>query len=169
MNKKILSVFITNLGKYNEGYLIGEWVDLPTSEEYLNEVFERIGINEEYEEYFITDYESDFGIKIGEYENIRELNEKLEDLDEEDAEKVGAMLESGWFRDLDEVIEELDNYTFYEDITAEEYEENLINDCYDVDNLVKGWLSNYITIDYKQMARDDDQIIETTNGVLCRY
>lgn len=169
MNKKILSVFITNLGKYNEGYLIGEWVDLPTSEEYLNEVFERIGINEEYEEYFITDYESDFGIEIGEYENIRELNEKLEDLDEEDAKKVGAMLESGWFRDLDEVIEELDNYTFYEDITAEEYEENLINDCYDVDNLVSGWLSNYITIDYEQMARDDDQIIETTNGVLCRY
>ncbi len=36
--------FVTNLGKYNEGELVGEWVHFPTTEEEMNEVFERIGI-----------------------------------------------------------------------------------------------------------------------------
>lgn len=45
-----MKIFLTNLGKYNEGELIGEWVELPASSEELQEVFERIGINEEYEE-----------------------------------------------------------------------------------------------------------------------
>lgn len=34
-------VFITNLGKYNEGNLVGEWVKFPTTEEELKKVFER--------------------------------------------------------------------------------------------------------------------------------
>ena len=36
--------FVTNLGKYNEGMLVGEWVKLPTTEEEMQKVFERIGI-----------------------------------------------------------------------------------------------------------------------------
>ena len=36
--------FITNLGKYNEGELVGEWVKFPTTSEELQKVFERIGI-----------------------------------------------------------------------------------------------------------------------------
>ena len=56
----MMNIYLTNLGKYNEGELIGEWVQLPISNEDLQKVFERIGINEEYEEYFITDYECDF-------------------------------------------------------------------------------------------------------------
>ena len=41
-----MKIFITNLGKYTEGYLIGKWVKLPVSEDKLNEVLEAIGINE---------------------------------------------------------------------------------------------------------------------------
>ena len=54
--------FITNLGKYNEGVLVGEWVKFPTTAEELQKVFERIGIGSKddfghpYEEWFITDY-----------------------------------------------------------------------------------------------------------------
>ena len=54
--------FVTNLGKYNEGMLVGEWVKLPTTEEEMQKVFERIGIGKQdefgqpYEEWFITDY-----------------------------------------------------------------------------------------------------------------
>ncbi len=36
--------FVTNLGKYNEGMLVGEWVKLPTTEEEMQKIFERIGI-----------------------------------------------------------------------------------------------------------------------------
>ena len=34
--------YITNLGKYNEGELVGEWVKFPTTSEDLKKVFERI-------------------------------------------------------------------------------------------------------------------------------
>lgn len=61
----MLNIYITNLGKYNEGELIGEWAELPVNEEELQEILNRIGINEEYEEYFITDFETDIeGLEI---------------------------------------------------------------------------------------------------------
>ena len=39
------AAFITNLGKYNEGSLVGEWVKFPTTAEELKKVFERIAID----------------------------------------------------------------------------------------------------------------------------
>ena len=54
------AAFITNLGKYNEGELVGEWVQFPTTAEEIQAVFKRTGIGEkddvgyEYEEWFIT-------------------------------------------------------------------------------------------------------------------
>lgn len=88
-------IFFTNLGKYNEGYLVGKWVDLPCDN--LEEELKAIGVGAvPYEEYFITDYESDFGVSIGEYDNIDELNElaeELEALDECEEEAVKAYIE----------------------------------------------------------------------------
>ena len=69
--------FITNLGKYNEGEIVGEWVKFPITNEEMQEVFKRIGIGGRYEEWFITDYECpDPGIYelLGEYESLSELN-----------------------------------------------------------------------------------------------
>lgn len=40
-----ISVFVTNLGKYNEGELVGEWLALPTTSEQVKQCFERIGID----------------------------------------------------------------------------------------------------------------------------
>lgn len=80
--------FITNLGKYNEGYLVGEWVKFPITNEEMQEVFKRIGINRRYEEWFITDYEcpdSHIYDLLGEYESLSELNYlagKIMELDE---------------------------------------------------------------------------------------
>ena len=106
----LLKVFITNLGKYNEGELIGEWVSLPVDENELEEVLERIGINEEYEEYFITDFETEIdGLNVDEYSNIEELNElaeQLESLDEYDLEKVGAIVEA-YGSNLKDAIEDI--------------------------------------------------------------
>ena len=62
----LLKVFVTNLGKYNEGELIGEWVSLPVDESELEEVLERIGINEEYEEYLRMYYDYCFNNEISE-------------------------------------------------------------------------------------------------------
>lgn len=114
----MLRIYLTNLGKYNEGMLVGEWVDLPVSEEELEKVFKRIGINDEYEEYFITDYESDIdGVKVGEYENIDDLNElaeALEDLDSEEENVLSVMLEDGCtFEEALEKIKDRDYMVYY--------------------------------------------------------
>ena len=47
-----MAVYIANLGKYNEGYLVGAWFTFPIDEE---DVTEKIGLNEQYEEYAIHD------------------------------------------------------------------------------------------------------------------
>lgn len=79
-----INVFITNLGKYNEGELIGEWVSLPIDEDTLATVRDRIGINDEYEEEFLTDWECPIKAVyelIGEYTSIVTLNEIAEQLE----------------------------------------------------------------------------------------
>lgn len=126
----MIRIYLTNLGKYNEGHLIGEWVDLPISEEELQKVLDRIGINEEYEEYFITDYETDLeGIEIGEYSNLEDLNEMaetLESLDNDEKEVVDAIMSEGY--SLDEALEKKDDCMVYCDCSdmedvAREYAE----------------------------------------------
>lgn len=105
----MLNIYLTNLGKYNEGELIGEWVKLPITDEELEKVFERIGINEEYEEYFITDFESDFGYSVNEYDNLDELNEvaeKIEDIDEDQGEIVKALIHDLGYT-VDEAIDKI--------------------------------------------------------------
>lgn len=114
----MMKIYLTNLGKYNEGELIGEWVELPVSQEELQKVFERIGINEEYEEYFITDYECDF-YEVGEYENLDTLNEiaeRIEELDEEESKVVKALMSELGYT-LDEAIDKVNNgdYRIYSD------------------------------------------------------
>ena len=82
----IISAYITNLGKYNEGDLVGKWHDFPTTPEEIAETFEEIGINGvEYEEYFITDCNAEIdGIcdRLGEYTGIDEINYLATLLDE---------------------------------------------------------------------------------------
>lgn len=85
----MLNVWIGNLGKYNEGELVGEWLKLPVSKQELDTFLrEKVGLQltqaevdkaleEEgvcYEEYMINDYETDLPIKISEYENLDNLN-----------------------------------------------------------------------------------------------
>ncbi|WP_455709311.1 antirestriction protein ArdA [Longibaculum muris] len=55
-------------------YLIGDWFSFLIDEE---DVAERIGLNERYEEYAVDDTEN-FPIEIGEYISIQELNEMYE-------------------------------------------------------------------------------------------
>ena len=114
----MLKVYITNLGKYNEGYLIGKWLELPATEDEIETILEEIGVSDEldengvyYDEYFITDYETDFdGVKVGEYDNLDDLNElaeTLEDLDETEKEIVNAIMGEGY--SLEDAIDKKDD------------------------------------------------------------
>lgn len=151
----MINIFITNLGKYNEGELIGEWVTLPISEEELKKVCERIGINEDYEEYFITDYECDF-MKIGEYESISSLNEiaeKISELDEDEYEVAKALISECSYT-IDEAIEKVNNgdYIIYydcNDITDVAYQ--VVEECGYLNN-VPDTVARYF--DYESFGRD---------------
>ena len=74
----ILEAYITNLGKYAEGQLVGETLKFPTTTEEVQSLLKRIGVDGvRYEEIFITSFDSDvLGLHehLGEYENIDELN-----------------------------------------------------------------------------------------------
>ena len=124
-----MKIFITNLGRYNEGYLIGKWVKLPVSEEKLDEVLKAIGINEYYEEYFITDYENEIiglGDVISEYSSVVALNDlaqRLETLSDADTDKLGAVLEYEACRSVSDVLElldELDDFDLLADVNDDE-------------------------------------------------
>ena len=151
----MMNIYLTNLGKYNEGELVGEWVELPVSQEELQEVFKRIGINEEYEEYFITDYECDF-YEVGEYENIDTLNEiaeKLDELDESESKIVKAMMSECGYT-LDEAIEKVNNgdymiYSDCEDMTDVAYQ--VVENCGYLNN-VPETVARYF--DYESFGRD---------------
>ena len=65
-----MRVYIANLGKYNEGELVGDWFSFPIDEE---DVAERIGLNSTYEEYAVHDTDN-FPIEIGEYISIEAVS-----------------------------------------------------------------------------------------------
>ena len=65
-----MRVYVANLGKYNEGELVGDWFEPPID---YDEMAERIGLNEFYEEYAIHDYELPF--EIDEYTPIEEVKD----------------------------------------------------------------------------------------------
>lgn len=73
-----ISVWVGNLGKYNEGELVGEWFSFPCEDfdEEWEGLMERIGIDyDRYEEVFCADWERDIpGLKFSEYPDYEELN-----------------------------------------------------------------------------------------------
>ena len=163
------AAFITNLGKYNEGALVGEWVKFPTTAEELKKVFERIGIGakddfgQPYEEWFITDYDcyvDGLYDLLGEYANLDELNylaARLDEMSDYDFELFEAVVEVGGcgnsVKDLINLIDNLDSYMVLSNVTNDYdlgyyYIEE--SGCYDTDKL--GTLARYI--DYESFGRD---------------
>ena len=97
-----IKAFVTNLGLYNESQLVGEWVTFPIDEDEQEELFKRIGIDEEHEEYFMTDYESELDLfhMFGEYVSIEKLNElaeEVESLDSYEEEIIEALISEGGY------------------------------------------------------------------------
>ena len=122
---------MTNLGKYNEGQLVGAPLKFPTTTEAVQDLLKRIGIDGvRYEEIFITEFESDvLGLydHLGEYENIDELNHLaclLSELSQDELAVFEAVMDSGEYtgsvKDLINLAQNLDNYDFYPDIDSEE-------------------------------------------------
>ena len=135
-----IEAYITNLGKYNEGKLVGEWVRFPTTEEKMKKVFERIGIEPgapdgyggHYEEWFISDYDCYVpglmeAARLGEYENLDELNflaSKIMELDDCELDRFEAAMEvadeTGSVKDIINLIDNPEKYEVYPGIENDE-------------------------------------------------
>ena len=162
----VFDAFITNLGKYNEGELVGEWVGFPVTPEEMQEVFKRIGIGQTdefgqpYEEWFIADYDCPIpGLYdcLGEYASLDDLANKIEEMSVSEQECFEAAVELGEYtdsvQDLINLTENLDCYELYSDIHSDSdlgyyYAED--SGIYDTGAM--GALSNYI--DYEGFGRD---------------
>jgi antirestriction protein len=158
----MINVYITNLGKYNEGYLIGKWLKLPATDEEIKKILKEIGIDGViYEEYFFTDWECIEGIDINEYSSLNELNniaDTLESLSEDELKICECLMKNeGCF--LDEAIEKKDERIIFNldnDTSLDTYS-NLayayINQIYgDVNRLDKDTLARYF--DFESFGRD---------------
>ncbi len=127
----LFEAYITNLGKYNEGELVGETLEFPTSPQEVQALLKHIGVDGiRYEEFFITSFDGDvLGLYdyLGEYENPDELNHLaclLSELDQGELEKFEAVLHTGAHTssvaDIINLTQNLDCFEFYPDIENEE-------------------------------------------------
>ena len=158
----MISAYIGNLGKYNEGIIAAEPLRFPASTEEVQAVLSRIGVDGiRYEEIFIPDYETDVaGLRnrLGEGESIDELNylaSLLDKMDSGQMAKFEAAISLGEYagsvKDLINLTQNLDCYDFYPDVkTPEELGRCFIDEfgSLNVPEDIKGYF------DYEAYGRD---------------
>ncbi|MDR1993167.1 MAG: antirestriction protein ArdA [Nitrososphaerota archaeon] len=127
-----LRVYVANLGKYNEGELCGNWINLPTTNNEIKTFLKnQVGLNNRYEEYSIQDYESDFN--LGGYENIYDLNllaVKLEQMSEHEKNLAATYCNANGLKDTT----------------------SLLNVCHQINDL------SYITIDANAWGSREEKL-----------
>lgn len=120
------SICIQNLGMYNEGTLLFKWLELPCSDDEINEALDYIKVCHDdvmyygecgnpYEELMIADWECDFDGLVGEWSNIWELNEiaeQIDDLTSHERDMLEALMDR---YKLEEALEKLDDCYYWQD------------------------------------------------------
>ena len=107
-----MRIYIANLGKYNKGELVGAWFTLPVD---YDEMAERIGLNEFYEEYAIHDYELPFDLHSD--MPLWEINANCRMVLELEGTPIGNEMKSiiqRWFYGFDEFIDHKDEIRYYD-------------------------------------------------------
>jgi len=164
-------IYLADLAAYNEGFLAGEWIDLPVDDihETIKEILAKTSeirkthhiksgwdLKDFYpsEEWAIHDHEGlEFYGNVSEYEDLEKLNnavQNMTDLDEWDIKKVEFFTNCMGYS-LDDAIDKKDDCDFYDGISdytelAELFcDEGLFGD-------IPKHLKNYI--DYEAMGRD---------------
>ena len=116
----VFEAYITNLGKYAEGQLVGETLKFPATTEEVQSLLKNIGVDGvRYEEFFITAFDGDvMGLYdyLTEYENLDELNHLahlISELDSDEIETLGHI----YVEDM-ELLDVPDNVLPYFDFEA---------------------------------------------------
>ena len=127
----IFEAYITNLGKYAEGQLVGETLKFPATTEEVQSLLKNIGVDGvRYEEFFITAFDGDvMGLYdyLTEYENLDELNHLahlISELDSDEIETLEAALNKGdhtsSVADIINLVHNLDCYDLHPGVTDDE-------------------------------------------------
>lgn len=171
----MIELCLTNLGKYNEGELVYTRLQLPATEEEIQEAYARICVkdNTEYEEAFISDSETDVaGLNdhIHEYSGIDDLNElaeELENLDSYELDVFSAMLDFGL--STDEALAKVkdSDYMLYDGCySMEDVAERYAEETGLLDSIPEG-LRHYF--DFAAYGRDmeiEGQFVESESGYI---
>ena len=127
----LFEAYITNLGKYAEGQLVGETLKFPATTEEVQSLLKNIGVDGvRYEEFFITAFDGDvMGLYdyLTEYENLDELNHLahlISELDSDEIETLEAVLNKGdhtsSVADIINLVHNLDCYELHPGVTDDE-------------------------------------------------
>ena len=158
----VFEAYITNLGKYAEGRLVGETLKFPATTEEVQSLLKNIGVDGvRYEEFFITAFDGDvMGLYdyLTEYENLDELNHLahlISELDSDEIETLEAVLNKGdhtsSVADIINLVHNLDCYELHPGVTDDETLGRIyVEDMKAID--VPEHLLNYF--DYEAYGRD---------------
>lgn len=159
-----MQVFIVNLGKYNEGESIGAWFSLPVDPD---EIAEKLGLDEQYEEIAIHDYEAPF--EVSEYMSLDELNYLAGlalELEGMDIALEMREIQRAFFNSFEEMVEHKDDIYCYSDCDSmADVAAYLIEETGALGE-VPANLQNYI--DYESYGRDleiEGNFLVTTHGI----
>ena len=157
--RETTKVFLNTWGAYNNGSIGYGWMTPEEAIDFINEDDERDG-----GEWFIADIDNYLGVDFGnlDYADVIEVCEAiqtLEDLDEWELDEVAALMEYLNTKDVQEALDQRDNYTFYADIDTYY---DCCDECLEFGN--NELLERYF--DYDAFHRDCKfDIYEAENGV----
>ena len=116
-----MRIYVANLAKYNQGMLVGKWIELPIDPDDLKAGIQSVlGTDEEFA---IHDYESPFLVE--EYSNPYQLNE-IAELDEADLDRFSHLVNEGY--DWAYALEHYEDVTFYNGMDLRAVAEEQIDD-----------------------------------------
>lgn len=159
-----MRIYIANLGKYNEGEMVGAWFTPPVD---MDQVKEQIGLNDAYEEYAIHDYELPF--EVSEYTPIEEVNRLCElahELEGTAIENVASEIQHAFFSSFEEMVEHVDDIIWYSDCNDMSDVAYYVVQETDAYGELPSHLQNYI--DYEAFGRDlelEGDFLITNRGI----
>ena len=161
-----MRIYIANLGKYNEGELVGAWFTPPVD---YDEMAERIGLNDEYEEYAIHDYELPFDLHSD--MPLWEINANCRMVLELEGTPIGnemKAIQQKWFSSFEEFIDHKDEIRYYDVGDGAALAEYLIREEYVFGEIPHELLKHIDYHSYGSELEMDDRYLFTTSGVF-RY
>lgn len=105
--------FITNLRAYNDGFIIGKWLDFPVSDAALEEAKKLIHLEKD-GEFFFTDWDEigpNVSKHLNEYPNL-ELYNKIAEMDENEYDVIEALASNLELEETIDIVKD-ENFRVY--------------------------------------------------------